>query len=149
MMRQVILSLALGVAAIYLFVSAPPPLPEETHGAAPLGQPIPTKVLLDAANLVNAAARKIYTERIVASGQEAGLAFNEDWQSSEIEAGPLPALFLRAVADELARMQSPLGLFLGFRPADRAVERLQGRAERLFRRRESRPGTSLFHPDHA
>ncbi len=112
-MRQVILSLALAVAAIYLFVSAPPPLPEENRVPAASGQAIPTKVLLDAANLVNAAARKIYTERIVTRGQEAGLAFNEDWQSSGIEAGPLPALFLRAVADELARMQSPLGLFLG------------------------------------
>lgn len=113
MMQPVNTALALAVAAIYLFVSAPPPLPDEPGtGDAPTAE-LSVKVLLDSANFVNAAARKIYTERIVSRGQEAGLSFNEDWLQPGSQAGPLPALFLRRVAAELQLRGSPLALFLG------------------------------------
>ncbi|MCB5177497.1 c-type heme family protein [Microvirga lenta] len=113
MMRQVIIALLLGVAAIYLFVTAPPPLPETARAQAPQTSDLPVKVLLDAANLVNAAARKIYTERIVTPGQQVGLVFGEDWQEAHSKTGPLPALFLRKVAAELQAQGAPLALFLG------------------------------------
>jgi hypothetical protein len=100
-----------GLAAVYLFVTAPPPLPERAPWES--GPKIPAKVLLDAANIANAAARRIYTERIVSHGQEAGLAFAEDWRQPAREAGPLPALFLRLVASALQERGAPLGLFLG------------------------------------
>jgi hypothetical protein len=113
MIKHLITALVLVCAAIYLFVSAPPPLPDErAHGPAD-APTIPVKVLLDSVNLVNAAARAIYTERIVSRGQEAGLAFDEDWNLPGVEAGPLPALFLRQVAAELQKQESALALFLG------------------------------------
>jgi adenylate cyclase len=113
MMKSLIVALFLSIAAVYLFVTAPPPLKDEVSFGASEAPKIPVKALLDAANLVNAAARKIYTERIVTRGQEAGLAFNEDWQRPEVEAGPLPALFLREVAAELRKQDASLALFLG------------------------------------
>ena len=64
-------------------------------------------------NAVNAQTRKLYTERIVAAGQLAGLQFGEDWKQDGVEAGPLPALFLRLVAEKLQQKKPLLGLFLG------------------------------------
>lgn len=112
-LKKIAVSLSLVVAGIYLFVSAPPQLPEEHSARSGETSRIPVKVLLDSANLVNAAARKIYTERIVTKGQEAGLAFTEDWHRPEVQAGPLPALFLRAVSTKLQEQGASLGLFLG------------------------------------
>jgi hypothetical protein len=113
MTRNLTLPLLLAVAGIYLFASAPPPLPDEDQAGRMQDAAIHVKVLLDAANAANAAARKIYTERIVTAGQEAGLAFDEDWRKPDREAGPLPALFLRAVAESLQQQSSALALFLG------------------------------------
>jgi hypothetical protein len=113
MMKSLIAALLLSIAAIYLFVTAPPPLAEGGSPASNDRPTIPVKVLLDSANLVNAAARKIYTERIVSRGQEAGLSFNEEWRQPEVESGPLPALFLREVASELQKQDAALALFLG------------------------------------
>ena len=111
--RKIMVALSLVVAGIYLFVNAPPPLPDETAPRNATASRIPVKVLLDSANVVNAAARRIYTERIVTKGQEAGLTFREDWQRPEVQAGPLPALFLRMVSMKLQQQGSSLGLFLG------------------------------------
>lgn len=113
MTRRLALALAAALAGIYLLVSAPPPLPEGAQAGRAEAAAIPVKVLLDAANAANSAARTIYTERIVSPGQEAGLVFGEEWRRPEREEGPLPALFLRAVADSLQRQSSPLALFLG------------------------------------
>ncbi|MEO1450038.1 MAG: hypothetical protein AAFV07_10955 [Bacteroidota bacterium] len=41
----------------------------------------------------NEKTRTLYTKKIVGLGKKAGLAFHEDWKKSEVEAGPLPALF--------------------------------------------------------
>jgi hypothetical protein len=142
------------LAAIYLFVTAPPPLPEREAGEG--AARLPARVLLDAANIANAAARKIYTERIVSHGQEAGLAFAEDWRQPEREAGPLPALFLRLVASTLRQRGAPLGLFLGsdhpINPSNgfkgRQVEVFAGlredRKPRYFEMAEDRAQVALY-----
>jgi hypothetical protein len=44
---------------------------------------------------------------------KAGLKFDEKWEQPEVEAGPLPALFLRGAAMELEKTGNRLGLFLG------------------------------------
>lgn len=102
-------AMALGVAGIYLFVSAPPPLPDE----GTTGRRIPVRQLFELVAAENAAVRGLYTKDIVGPGLEAGLAFDEDWRDPAVEAGPLPALFLRSVAMSLERDPVPLSLFLG------------------------------------
>lgn len=95
---------------IYLFVSAPPPLPAHARVEGPR---VSVRELFDMVAAENATVRTLYTSRIVGPGKEVGLSFDEDWQKPEVQAGPLPALFLRETARNLERRPPPLGLFLG------------------------------------
>ncbi|MBT0958490.1 DUF3365 domain-containing protein [Alphaproteobacteria bacterium KMM 3653] len=97
--------------AIYLFATAPAPLPE----VAPMDQSRVVQVenMFNAVNAINDAARSIYTQRIVGEGLKAGLKFSEDWAEPGVEAGPLPALFLRLAAGRMEAKPAPLGLYLG------------------------------------
>ncbi len=109
---RVLAVLALTVLGTYLFVMAPPPLPEK-DAATTKGATIDAVRMFETINAVNAQTRKLYTERIVGAGQLAGLQFGEDWKQGGVEAGPLPALFLRLVAEKLQQKKPLLGLFLG------------------------------------
>lgn len=102
-------SLALLVVAVYLFVSAPPPLSAIQGTAATV--PIATALQIVARE--NDAIRALYTQRIVGHGKQVGLAFNEAWQQPDAEAGPLPALLLRLMAEHLHKEDGQLSLFLG------------------------------------
>ncbi|WP_323767729.1 MULTISPECIES: c-type heme family protein [Roseobacteraceae] len=107
--------LALGTLsclAIYLFVTAPPPLPVEASRAES-DRVLPVGRLFDAVNAINHAARQTYTARIVGAGGKAGLKFGEDWAEPGVEKGPLPALFLRLTAARLEARPPRLGLYLG------------------------------------
>lgn len=105
------LALAAGFAllAIYLFVSAPPELPDGRAG----GQMIPAEQALALLDAENAAIRAMYTREIVAPASRQGLAFREDWKKDEVHAGPLPALLLRETSNRLQMQVPELGLFLG------------------------------------
>ena len=97
---------------LYLFASAPPPLPDLDQTAQqgclrPVGQ------LFDSVNAINQAARDVYTRDIVGPGLKSGLRFDEDWQQPAVEAGPLPALFLRLTSAKLEAMPIRLSLYLG------------------------------------
>ena len=61
----------------------------------------------------NDAARKLWTADIVGAGGKVGLKFHEKWREPSMEAGPLPALFLREASTALQKTRVPLGLFLG------------------------------------
>lgn len=62
----------------------------------------------------NDVTRTAYTKIIVGELKKQGLNFDEDWRKSDIEAGPLPALFLRGVSSDISRKKEvPLGLYLG------------------------------------
>ena len=61
----------------------------------------------------NDAARKLWTAEIVGAGGKVGLKFHEKWREADMEAGPLPALFLREASTALQKTRVPLGLFLG------------------------------------
>ena len=98
------------VAGIYLFVNAPPALPETRIAA---GNKLSTRDLLEICAAENAVVRELYTKSIVEPGLKAGLKFNEKWRDPDVDAGPLPALFLRETARSLAKGSSHLGLFLG------------------------------------
>jgi hypothetical protein len=94
---------------VYLFVSAPPPLEPLAHEA----KRVSVRGLFELAAAENAAVRKLYTQEIVAAGKRVGLRFDEKWRDEDIEAGPLPALFLRETSLSLDKSGSRLGLFLG------------------------------------
>lgn len=111
MTRSVLITIAAitSILITYLVVQAPPPLASDrVRGAS-----IPICRVFETTNLINTSARRIYTERIVGPGKRAGLAFDEHWKDRAVEAGPLPALFLRELAMELERDPVELGLFLG------------------------------------
>ena len=61
----------------------------------------------------NDVVRRLCTSEIVGEGQERGLKFDKDWRDPEVEAGPLPALFLRETAESVRRNPVRLYLFLG------------------------------------
>jgi hypothetical protein len=95
--------------AIYLFVSAPPELPD---GAA-AGKALPAETALALLDAESAAIRALYTREIVGEGSRRGLAFSESWKKEEVAAGPLPALLLRETSQRLQGRVPELGLFLG------------------------------------
>lgn len=98
-----------GLLAIYLFVSAPPELPDAAGG----GKPIPAGLALALLDAENAAIRAMYTSEIVGKGGKQGLAFKEDWKKDGVAAGPLPALLLRETSNRLQMQVPELSLFLG------------------------------------
>ncbi|HLJ00980.1 MAG TPA: DUF3365 domain-containing protein [Bradyrhizobium sp.] len=98
---------------VYLFATAPVPLPELQAKAASANATVPVSELFDAVNMINAKTRQIWTARIVGKGTEAGLKFEEHWLDDGEEAGPLPALFVRLTAQNLEKQKSSLALFLG------------------------------------
>lgn len=109
--KSIIAMLALVVLGIYLFVSAPPKLPEE--GALGHEQGMPIDQLFKLLAKENSSIRALYTAEIVGPGQKIGLKFQEDWKKREVQAGPLPALFLRETSALLQRDVPGLNLFLG------------------------------------
>jgi adenylate cyclase len=107
---SVILVAALATLAVYLFASAPPPLPE---AGARVGRTIPINDVLTLISAENDIARALYTNDIVGAGKKVGIAFDEKWREPDVQAGPLPALFLRESAMSLQKRHARLGLFLG------------------------------------
>ena len=99
----------MALVGIYLFVSAPPDLPDAGGG----GKLVPAETALALLDAENAAIRALYTREIVGAGTKQGLAFREDWKKDEVAAGPLPALLLRETSNRLQMKVPELGLFLG------------------------------------
>lgn len=103
-------ALALLALSVYLFVDAPQPLPD---GNAAEERTINVRQLLDIVANENNAVRALYTKDIVNAGKQAGLEFSESWREDSVDAGPLPALFLREASKSLEKNAVPLSLFLG------------------------------------
>ena len=95
---------------VYLFVSAPAPLLLNKE------QKSYTYSVEDAFKVIaklNDITRTFYTKEIVGNGKKVGLKFDEHWKDKAVEAGPLPALFLRETSAVIEKNTIPLGLFLG------------------------------------
>ena len=97
--------------AIYLFVSAPPELPDGPATGA--GRTIPAETALALLDAENAAIRALYAREIVGEGSKRGLDFREDWEKEGVAAAPLPSLMLRETSNRLQMEMPELGLFLG------------------------------------
>lgn len=109
---------------------------------------IPVERLFKTVNDINAAARSIYTSRIVGGGLKAGMKFCEDWADPGVDKGPLPALFLRLVAGELERRPPQIGLYLGSDAQINASNLFTGaQAEAFAKVRATRAGE--FQPSNA
>ena len=98
-----------GLAGVYLFATRPVPLQAEQAA----GRSVPVETVFRIVAAENDAARKLWTVDIVGAGAKVGLKFHEKWREPAMEAGPLPALFLREASTALQKTRMPLGLFLG------------------------------------
>jgi adenylate cyclase len=107
--RFIVAVLALGALNAYLFASAPPLLPEK----AASGTAIPIERVFAIVASENDAVRTLWTTEFVGKGKAVGLRFDEHWRDEELEAGPLPSLFLRETARSLEKDPVRLSLFLG------------------------------------
>ena len=140
----VLLVLTLVTASIYLFKTAPLPLPDE-QGSGPR---FPVATLFALAAAEQEAARLLYTREIVGKGMKTGLAFSEDWQVEGVDAGPLPALFLRETASGMERRPERLSLFLGSEFAINDANKFSGEQLTLFKTvSETRMPTMSFSQD--
>lgn len=136
--------LVLSIFIVYLFVSAPAPLPEEDNS----GVRVPTQLVLKMANEENKSARVLYTKEIVQAGKKRGLKFDEEWQESHIVAGPLPAQFLRETAIYLEKSPVRLGLYLGSDFPINKVNQLSGQQLTQFNQMKIKLKDVYFHiPD--
>ncbi len=117
------------ILTAYLFVTAPVPLPDDPSTAAGT---VPVQVAFEVLSHENDVARTLYTREIVGAGTHVGLSFAEDWRRPGVDAGPLPALFLRATAAALERSRLRLGLFLGSDAPISTANRFSGPQQELF-----------------
>jgi len=80
----------------------------------------------------NDVTRTLYTKAIVGQGKLQGMKFDEDWRKDDVEAGPLPALFLRGIATSIQKSTVPLGLYLGSDYPVNAANKFVGKQAELF-----------------
>lgn len=92
----------------------------------------PVEKALEIVAKENDIARKLFTKGIVGPGKKQGIKFDEDWRKDDVEAGPLPALFLRGVSSDIQKGSVPLGLFLGSDFPINKANKFEGRQADLF-----------------
>lgn len=128
--------------AILLAGFACQPLPEETAEAQESDKKYSIEEAFEIVAAENDVARTLYTKAIVGAGKAQGLKFHEDWEKDEVEAGPLPALFLRGIAGDIRKKgEVPLGLFLGSDFPVRKSNKFAGKQADLFEeiRKDAKP----------
>lgn len=138
------MSLTMVCLAVYLFKTAPPPLDD---GLKKRGIQLPVSVLFNIIAEENNVVRSLYTKEIVTQGKKSGLKFSEEWQDNEVEAGPLPALFLRAVSQALEKKSLPVSLFLGSDFPISSANAFDGQQTKAFQKIKSDPSKPAFFYD--
>ncbi|WP_298547801.1 DUF3365 domain-containing protein [uncultured Aquimarina sp.] len=107
-------------------------IPEETASNESSDKVLAVADVLTLVAEENDITRTLYTKGIVGAGKKQGLKFDEDWQDDEVEAGPLPALFLRGISSDIRKSDVPLGLYLGSDFPINASNKFQGKQAELF-----------------
>ena len=118
------------------------PLPEEGTATVESDKKYSIEEAFEIVAAENDVARTLYTKAIVGAGKKKGLKFDEDWEKDHVEAGPLPALFLRGIAGDIRKKgEVPLGLFLGSDFPIRKSNKFTGKQAELFSeiREDSKP----------
>ena len=141
----IISALSLSALTVYLFVSAPAPLPEDKAQLEEIMVPIETVLATVAAE--NDHARTLYTKELVGRGPAVGLMFDEHWREESVQAGPLPALFLREAAASIRKSKVPLGLFLGSDFPISPSNRFEGRQAEVFEEMKQTRETVTFYAE--
>lgn len=96
----------------------------------------------------NDVTRTFYTKAIVGEGQKQGFKFDEHWNKADVEAGPLPALFLRAISTDIQKKgEVPLGLFLGSDFPVRKSNMFSGKQAELFQQMREDKKPKFFHDE--
>ena len=131
------------ILSIYLFATAPTPLPTNTTNS----RTIPTNLALSILNQENNVARSLYTKEIVLAGKKQGLKFDEDWKKNNLDAGPLPAQFLRETANQIEKSPQPIGLFLGSDFPVNSANRLRGKQLTFFNALKDTQQPQYFYAD--
>nr|VFK49289.1 MAG: Protein of unknown function (DUF3365) [Candidatus Kentron sp. TC] len=133
MLKRIIITALVFIALyIYLFVTAPPELAENEAK----GKMLPVELAFDILNKENELVRSLYTREIVGASKaprtkflqlarfrhdaetvgadrETRVRFDENWDSNDLDAAPLPAQFLRLTSLGLEKTDARLGLYLG------------------------------------
>ncbi len=138
---------ALG-AVLYLWSCQP--LPEETATVEKSDKMYSIEEAFEIVAKENDVARTLYTKAIVGAGKKNGLKFDEDWEKDEVEAGPLPALFLRGIAGNIRKKgEVPLGLFLGSDFPIRKSNKFKGKQAELFQQIRNDGQPKYFYDEEA
>jgi hypothetical protein len=106
-MKKLLLLITITISFIFVNCSG---VPEETSYS---GKKYPVEKVMEIIAEENDVTRTLYTKAIVGKGKKQGMKFDEDWEKNDVEAGPLPALFLRGVSYSIQQGDVPLGLHLG------------------------------------
>lgn len=107
-------------------------VPEEKTAQAGEEKVFAVEEVLEMVAKENDVTRTLYTKAIVGKGKTQGMKFDEDWRKDDVEAGPLPALFLRGVATSIRKGPVPLGLYLGSDFPVNAANKFEGKQAELF-----------------
>ena len=126
-------------ASIYFFVTAPVPLQEfNTQETIPFERALTTWAQ------ENDVVRQLWTSEIVGKGKSSGLKFDENWRLDGVDAGPLPALFLRQMAKELEKSPQPISLYLGSDFPINQANLLTGTQSTYFEKLKHNPEPQFF-----
>ncbi|GAA4970404.1 hypothetical protein GCM10023315_20320 [Algibacter aquimarinus] len=107
-------------------------VPEEKSETSGAENVFSVEEVLEMVSKENDVTRTLYTKAIVGGGKKQGMKFDEDWRKDDVEAGPLPALFLRGVATSIKKSPVPLGLYLGSDFPVNAANKFVGKQAELF-----------------
>lgn len=139
-MTKVIVALLLAVAGVYLFVTAPPPLPDGTQSSAC----VPAEEVLAVLAAEGARVRELYTREIVGRGTAAGIRFDERWRERGLDAAPIPSLFLREIAAFVEGQGLGVSFFLGSDHPINEANRLRGAQAEAFARMKASLRPEVF-----
>ncbi len=122
------------LTASYTLFSCGKGIPEEGESSIASVKAFSVEEVLEMVAAENDITRTLYTKGIVGAGKKQGMKFDEDWQDDAVEAGPLPALFLRGVSADIRKSPVPLGLYLGSDYPINASNKFEGQQAELFKK---------------
>lgn len=122
-------------------------VPEKKETAAVEKLEFSVSEVLEMVAKENDVTRTLYTKAIVGGGKKQGMKFDEDWQKEEVEAGPLPALFLRGIANDIRKSETPLGLYLGSDFPINKANKLEGKQAALFHKIKEDRAPQFFYDE--
>ncbi|MGE5943895.1 MAG: DUF3365 domain-containing protein [Flavobacteriales bacterium] len=122
-------------------------VPEDTKATKGEENVFSVNEVLEMVAKENDITRTLYTSAIVGKGKLQGMKFDEDWRKDDVEAGPLPALFLRGIATSIQKSPVPLGLYLGSDYPVNAANKFVGKQAELFEKIKADQKPQFFYEE--